>query len=99
MKIISLQSVGIGDASFVVTNLNLAPMAIRDGDYYPGTNILVTLIELTWGAFEHITNNYECPLPDVACFKIVTADGHFRLLPEQSYIAEWVDDEDGDSDA
>ena len=96
MKIVSLQSVGLG--SFYVERTINEPVYVP---YYicvggmvddlqggfegviGGDKITVTKIE-----FGDLYNGMEMPRQDDTYF-VYTSDGHVRVLPADKYIAEW----------
>lgn len=84
MKIVSLQSVGLG-AIFSGVN---EPYTIKVGkQLYNGRgyslDVTVTKIE-----FGDLYNGMEMPKQDDTYF-VYTSDGHIRVLPADKYIAEW----------
>ena len=98
MKIVSLQSVGLG-TFYVERNINepvYVPYYICEGGMvddlqggYEGVigedKITVTEINYQQGDFD--AYGFEI-------YTVHTSDGHIRVLPADKYIAEWSDDTD-----
>lgn len=94
MKIVSLQSVGLGaaytrgDGEQIIT-----PYGIYVGAtflYSAGNYSDATVTEIGFGDMYH---GMEMPKQDDTYF-VYTSDGHIRVLPADKYIAEWSDDTD-----
>lgn len=93
MKIVSLQSVGLGavfSGDNGATGFN-QPYTITVGEnLYDGFgySLNVTVTEITHLS-EYLTTYKEENeiLPDY--YKVHTSDGHIRVLPADKYIAEW----------
>lgn len=90
MKIVSLQSVGLGaifSGGNGTTGFN-EPYTIEVGEnLYDGRgySLDVTVTEIGFGDLYHGT---EMPRQDDTYF-VYTSDGHIRVLPADKYIAEW----------
>ena len=92
MKIVSLQSVGLGAVAFDgVTWRNQPstftlgrPVLDPDGNGYEDNITVTEIAHLS----DYLTNKeaYDI-LPDY--YKVHTSDGHIRVLPADKYIAEW----------
>lgn len=89
MKIISLQSVGLGavfpSASYEGIN---EPYVLKVGEnLYDGReySLDVTVTEIGFGDMYH---GSELPKQEDTYF-VYTSDGHIRVLPADKYIAEW----------
>ncbi len=105
MKIISLQSVGLGayEQDGITGNMSPTPMVKMIGfpfdtnPYGPTSEDTpkVVSIELAIDSMlpRNTTDDGWIGYSDLY-YKVTTSDGHIRLLPEQSYIAEWVDDDE-----
>jgi len=79
MKIVSLQSVGLGA---IFNTKNKEPYIIRVGqnlnegrDY--GLDVIITEI------------NHSHPYGNLEYYEVHTSDRHTRMLPADKYIAEW----------
>lgn len=105
MKIISLQSVGLGDCEQDANTGNMSPTPMVQMIGYPfelnpygpidDRNAKVVSIELVTGnglPMQFIGEGRWTSYSNLY-YKVTTSDGHIRVLPEQSYIAEWVDDD------
>ncbi|BAP85506.1 hypothetical protein LOOC260_109670 [Paucilactobacillus hokkaidonensis JCM 18461] len=94
MKIISLQSVGLGTANRELkTGAFPEELFVKVGSPNPFIGASrVVLIELIAGNEQPMQRCDEMSYYD-QYYKVITSDGHIRVLPEQSYIAEWVDDD------
>ncbi|WP_137598211.1 hypothetical protein [Paucilactobacillus kaifaensis] len=105
MKIISLRSVGLGDSQVKITYMGdigqasdptPIPLVVKLGEKY-SSEIKIVAIELLSGDYLPTMRNLSTYDGHTYYYKVTTSDGHVRVLPEQSYIAEWADDE-GDQD-
>ena len=91
MKIVSLQSVGLG-ASYTRGD---GEQIIAPDEIYVGTTILsssailpgVTVTEINYQQGDFDAYGFEI-------YTVHTSDGHIRVLPADKYIAEWSDDTD-----
>lgn len=96
MKIISLQSVGLGRLN---PNYRAMPvneeLFVKVGNPNPfiGGSEKVVSIELVAGVRVPKIPSLVTYNNHTYYYKATTSDGHIRVLPEQSYIAEWTDDE------
>ncbi|MGR8774218.1 hypothetical protein [Leuconostoc citreum] len=84
MKIVSLQSVGLGT---IFSGIN-EPYTIKVGEnLYDGRgySLDVTVTKIEFG-FEYQGTGLPAQ-PDT--YFVHTSDGHVRVLPEDKYIAEW----------
>ena len=92
MKIVSLQSVGLGaifSGGNGTTGFN-EPYIITVGEnLYDGRgySLDVTVTEIGFGDMYH---GMELPKQEGTYF-VYTSDGHIRVLPADKYIAEWSD--------
>lgn len=93
MKIVSLQSVGLGaifSGGNGATGFNQPYTITVGGNLYDGFgySLNVTVTEITHLS-EYLTTYKEVNeiLPDY--YKVHTSDGHIRVLPADKYIAEW----------
>lgn len=94
MKIVSLQSVGLGAVfpSGSYEGIN-EPYILKVGEKIKdgrGEELGVTVTEIGFGDLYH---GMEMPKQDDTYF-VYTSDGHIRVLPADNYIAEWSDDTD-----
>lgn len=89
MKIVSLQSVGLGaaytrgDGEQIITPYGIyvgTTFLYSDGNY---SDAKVTEI-----GFGGISTVYDLPRQNNTYF-VYTSDGHIRVLPADKYIAEW----------
>lgn len=96
MKIVSLQSVGLGDIEPGIDGrvfakpvyYEVGEMVAKFGYRMTGNEPKVTKIEF---GFDY--QGTELPAqPDT--YFVHTSDGHVRVLPADKYIAEWSDDTD-----
>ncbi|WP_010001118.1 hypothetical protein [Leuconostoc lactis] len=86
MKIVSLQSVGLG-ASYTRGD---GEQIIAPDEIYVGTTILsssailpgVTVTEINYQQGDFDAYGFEI-------YTVHTSDGHIRVLPADKYIAEW----------
>ncbi|MBU6001256.1 hypothetical protein KQ236_13310 [Lactococcus lactis] len=91
MKIVSLQSVGLGTAfpSRSYEGIN-EPYVLKVGEKLKdgrGEELDVTVTEITHLS-DYLTNkDTNDIIPDY--YKVHTSDGHIRVLPADKYIAEW----------
>lgn len=94
MKIVSLQSVGLGAIFSGGEHVNgfgfNEPYTITVGEnLYDGRgyslNVTVTKIE-----FGEVYDGMGLPKQDDTYF-VHTSDGHIRVLPADKYIAEWIE--------
>lgn len=90
MKIVSLQSVGLG-ATFsdgAGRGVNI-PFTVKVGDsIYDGTDFNVKEITVTKIEFERLYPDIDVPNQSDSYF-VHTSDGHIRVFPADKYIAEW----------
>ncbi|MBZ6000934.1 hypothetical protein [Leuconostoc gelidum] len=90
MKIVSLQSVGLG-ATFsdgAGRGVNI-PFTVKVGDpIYDGTDFNVKEITVTEIGFGDMYHGDGLPKQDGTYF-VYTSDGHIRVFPADKYIAEW----------
>lgn len=100
MKIVSLQSAGLGDCDEAVEGVHPIPLIISIGHVFPFgfEGVPIKLIELVDGNYTGINAldamKYATKSMETLYYKVTTSDGHIRMLPEQSYIAEWAEAED-----
>ncbi len=98
MKIISLQSVGLGACAYVGRSDNMVPteIYINLGCEYQHESVTVKSIELVDGdeLLKHGLDYYRG-----LYYLVTTSDGHIRVLPEQAYIAEWGNDNEDEETA
>lgn len=91
MKIVSLQSVGLG-AVYPVSSYDgiNEPYVLNVGEKLKdgrGGKLDVTVTEITHLS-DYLTNkDANDIIPDY--YKVHTSDGHIRVLPADKYIAEW----------
>lgn len=91
MKIVSLQSIGLGDYDPTIEGM-LQPLVIGINHNYPYGGRRVELIELVAGGHMGIANREPATyFSEKRYFRVVTSDRHIRIFPEQSYIAEWAE--------
>ena len=91
MKIVSLQSVGLGtyfsgdeDVTTYSPTLYIVGDSVeRIGYFNNGNEPKITKIE-----FGDLYHGMEMPRQDDTYF-VYTSDGHIRVLPADKYIAEW----------
>ncbi|MDN2450974.1 hypothetical protein [Leuconostoc sp. UCMA20149] len=91
MKIVSLQSVGLGtyfsgnedETTYSPTLYIVGDGIERVGYFDNGNEPKVTKIE-----FGDLYHGMEMPRQDDTYF-VYTSDGHIRVLPADKYIAEW----------
>lgn len=98
MKIISLQSIGLGRLNPEYRSMPVnEELFAKVGSPNPfiGSEKVVS-IELATGDYVPTIRSLVTYDNHTYYYKVTTSDGHIRVLPEQSYIAEWA--EDGDSD-
>ncbi|MCI2152449.1 MAG: hypothetical protein LKK49_04165 [Leuconostoc mesenteroides] len=99
MKIVSLQSVGLGAIFSGGEHVNgfgfNEPYVMAVGKRLKngrGEQLDVTVTEITHLS-DYLTNKeVNDILPDY--YKVHTSDGHIRVLPADKYIAEWSDNTD-----
>ena len=91
MKIVSLQSIGLGDCDQVFDGVHPIPLIISVGHIFPFgfEKTPVTTIKLVEDC---MVDHY--PANGSWYYKVTTSDGHVRMLPERSYIAECAEAED-----
>ncbi|GIC69581.1 hypothetical protein [Fructobacillus tropaeoli] len=89
MKILSLQSVGLGavfpSGEFLGIN---EPFIFKVGEKLKdgrGKELDITVTDITDGFISDLMarENYK------EFYKVKTSDGHIRVLPKDKYIAEW----------
>lgn len=91
MKIVSLQSVGLGDIEPGIDGriftkpvyYEVGGLVAKFGYRLTGNEPKVTKIE-----FGDLYHGMEMPKQDDTYF-VYTSDGHIRVLPVDKYIAEW----------
>ncbi|WP_260361647.1 hypothetical protein [Leuconostoc pseudomesenteroides] len=94
MKIVSLQSVGLGAVfpSGSYEGIN-EPYVLKVGEKLKDGRSEELDITVTEIGFGDIYDGMEMPRQDSTYF-VYTSDGHIRVFPEDKYIAEWSDDTD-----
>ncbi|MDV3545942.1 hypothetical protein [Leuconostoc falkenbergense] len=89
MKIVSLQSVGLGAAYTRGDGERIiAPDEIYVGTTFlnsSGNSLGVTVTEINYQQGDFDAYGFEI-------YSVHTSDGHIRVLPADKYIAEWSDD-------
>ncbi|MDG9733462.1 hypothetical protein [Leuconostoc pseudomesenteroides] len=95
MKIVSLQSVGLG-ASYARGNGEKfnAPYEIYVGTTFldaAGNSLDTTVTEIKNIPYFGVSGD---SIPALGTYEVHTSDRHIRVLPADKYIAEWSDDTD-----
>lgn len=91
MKIVSLQSVGLGDIGLGINERVFAkPIRYEVGEGVAKLGYLMTGKEpkVTKIEFGEDYEGMDLPIQDDTYF-VYTSDGHIRVLPADKYIAEW----------
>lgn len=91
MKIVSLQSVGLGDIEPGIDGrVFTKPIYYEVGERVAKLGYLMAgnepkVTEIKYNAF----TNYDNPMILARTYQVKTSDGHIRVLPADKYIAEW----------
>ena len=93
MKIVSLQSIGLGDAIEADAGPYAIPipLTVEVGHAYPYSSqrSRVVSIHIGWDESERLNQSgFGTENPE---YLVKTADGHIRVFPAKQYIAEWVE--------
>lgn len=89
MKIISLQSIGLGDYDPTIEGTP-QPLVIEINHNYPYSGRRVESIELVAGGHTGIPDLDSMGSMESLYYRVTTSDGHVRMLLERAYIAEWA---------
>lgn len=90
MKIVSLQSIGLGDYDPTIEGM-LQPLVIEINHNYPYGARRVESIELVAGGHTGIPDLDSMGSMESLYYRVTTSDKHVRMLPQQAYIAEWAE--------
>ena len=93
MKIVSLQSIGLGDYDPTIEGV-LQPLVIEINHNYPYGGRRVESIELAGGGYTGIPDLDSMGAMKNLYYRVTTSDGHVRMLLERAYIAEWTEEDE-----